>query len=472
MPTVNYLITNTADDAVLDPSFGGFSEAVAVGDQSGSKLWSAWRFLGVLGGAVPSGAVPTAATLSITHNTSGPFFFDTGTGTALGRMYAADQANASALNPATINTIPKSDAFTAISFSSPTTTMDVLAQVEEWMALPGWAAGNAIAFVGDPTTASNAWREFFDYESDSTKSAVLSITYEVGGGSSYTLTADSGSFTLTGQAATLTYTPGPQSYTLTADSGSFSLTGQDVRLVAPSRPQSYFRKFPRFRGGSPVWYSDASVITGPEFWDAASAGSYVLTADPGSFVLTGQPATLTHTPAAGSYTLTADSGSFALSGQSAGLRASRRLTAAQGAFALTGIAAVLRASRKLVSAVGSFALTGQAANLRASRKLTAAQDSFSLAGQSVNLRASRKIGAGQGSFSLSGQAANLVYTPATGSYTIVASSGSFSLVGQSANLRASRRLQAASGEFAMTAYAAEITYTPSVTFRRFVAIIG
>jgi hypothetical protein len=46
----------------------------------------------------------------------------------------------------------------------------------------------------------------------------------------YVLTADSGAFTLTGQDATLTYTP-VGSYSLTAESGTFVLTGQAVTLT-------------------------------------------------------------------------------------------------------------------------------------------------------------------------------------------------------------------------------------------------
>lgn len=49
-------------------------------------------------------------------------------------------------------------------------------------------------------------------------------------GSNYTLTADSGTFTLTGQDVTLTYA-GLTHYTLTADSGSFTQTGSDADLI-------------------------------------------------------------------------------------------------------------------------------------------------------------------------------------------------------------------------------------------------
>lgn len=112
---------------------------------------------------------------------------------------------------------------------------------------------------------------------------------------SYTLTADAGSFTLSGQDATLS-----KSRILTADAGAFTLTGQDATL----------------------------------------ARNRFLTADAGSFTLTGQDATLTYA-AAGSYTLVADAGSFTLSGQDATLLKTRILTADAGSFTLSGQSATL-----------------------------------------------------------------------------------------------------------------------------------
>lgn len=75
------------------------------------------------------------------------------------------------------------------------------------------------------------------------------------GGTSYTLTAAQGSFTLTGQDANLVVGRLP----LTADQGAYTLTGQDATLT-------YDQNF------------------------------YTVTADAGSFTLTGQSAGLTYTP--------------------------------------------------------------------------------------------------------------------------------------------------------------------------------
>ena len=127
------------------------------------------------------------------------------------------------------------------------------------------------------------------------------------GGSTYTLTAATGSFTLPGQAAALKV-----GHVLTAAAGSFALTG-----VA-----------------------------------AALKRGYTLTAAPGSFALTGQAATLVYTAGGTNhYTLAAATGSFGLTGQAATLTRSYRLSCAAGSFSVTGQAA------DLVHATASSSIT-------------------------------------------------------------------------------------------------------------------
>lgn len=89
------------------------------------------------------------------------------------------------------------------------------------------------------------------------------------GATAYTLVCDAGSYTLSGQNATLIKTS-----ILVADAGAYTLTGQDATLIKTS----------------------------------------VLSCDAGSFALTGQDATLR----VGRY-LSADAGSFTLTGQDVGL---------------------------------------------------------------------------------------------------------------------------------------------------------
>lgn len=117
------------------------------------------------------------------------------------------------------------------------------------------------------------------------------------GGPTYTLTADSGSFALTGQATGLAL-----NRVLSAASGSFALTGQAAGLAV----------------------------------------NRTLSAASGSYSLTGQNATLTYTPTStATYTLAAASGSFAVSGQDVVLAYNRVLSAANGSYLLTGQNATL-----------------------------------------------------------------------------------------------------------------------------------
>lgn len=132
-------------------------------------------------------------------------------------------------------------------------------------------------------------------------------------GPTYTLTADHGSFTLTGQAANLV-----ASRVITAEHGTFALSGQAAGLQAS-------RKLVVDHG--------SFTLSGQNV--ALQAGRKLL-ADHGAFTLTGQDVGFTYTPAGATYSLTAETGIFTLSGQAAALAASRVITAEHGSFTLNG----------------------------------------------------------------------------------------------------------------------------------------
>lgn len=157
------------------------------------------------------------------------------------------------------------------------------------------------------------------------------------GGVSYTLTADSGSFTITGAAADL-----DADRKLVASSGTFTLTGTDVSLIA----------------------------------------GLSLAAESGTFTLTGTAADLD-----ADRKLTAASATFTLTGTAADLDADRKLTAASGTFTLTGTAVDLDADRKLTAASGTFTLTGTDVTLTydAGATLTAESAAYVLTGTAVTL---------------------------------------------------------------------------------------
>lgn len=202
-------------------------------------------------------------------------------------------------------------------------------------------------------------------------------------GGAYTLTAEQGSYALTGQAANTLY-----SRSMPADQGSYALTGQAAGLakgVLLTADQGSYAL-----SGQAANFALAYLL-------AAAQGSYALTgqsantlysrllsAAQGSYALTGQDATLTYAPA-GAYSMPADQGSYALTGQDAALKLSAVLAAAQGSYALTGQAATLTFGKVMAAAQGSYTLSGQAAAFSRTYALSAAFGSYTLSGQVATL---------------------------------------------------------------------------------------
>lgn len=170
----------------------------------------------------------------------------------------------------------------------------------------------------DPANSSpveNAYVFFYDEENTGTSNdPYLEVTYTTG--STYTLTADKGTFTLTGIATNLLL-----GYLLTAVTGSYVLTG-----IA-----TLFKR------------------------------GYKLVASVGSYVLTGIAVNLLYGL---SYILSAATGAFTLTGKDAGLNRGYRVIASAGSYVLTGIANSFGRTYKMAVTVGEFVLTGISAILR------------------------------------------------------------------------------------------------------------
>jgi hypothetical protein len=189
----------------------------------------------------------------------------------------------------------------------------------------------------------------------------------VSGGGGYTLTASSGSMTLTGQSASLLF-----DRILSAGAGSVVLSGQDVSLL---------------RDALLAAEAGAYALTGQ---DASLLLNRLLSADAGSVALTGYDVTLTYTPTGG-YTLSAESGSFTLAGSDASLLMGRKLAAESGSITLDGQAASLLFNRLLASDAGTFTVAGADADLLRDYKLAAGAGSITLSGQSVTLDYSGEV---------------------------------------------------------------------------------
>jgi hypothetical protein len=193
-------------------------------------------------------------------------------------------------------------------------------------------------------------------------------------------------------------------YDLTADAGSYVITGTAAGLVAARRLVA-----------DPGSYS----VTGA---DATLAKGVRLAADAGAFTVTGTAATLTV-----ARRLTADAASYAVTGADAGLNVGRRLIADGGSYALSGAAADLVVGRRIAADAGSYSVTGADATLTKSRRLDAEAGAYVITGTAAALLWGRRLAADGGSYAVTGAAATL-----SKSRVFVADPGAFALTGTAA----------------------------------------
>jgi hypothetical protein len=187
------------------------------------------------------------------------------------------------------------------------------------------------------------------------------LIFDLAAGGGYTLTAEGGSTTLTGQAAALL-----KDSIIAAGSGSVVLSGQDVSLLRDALLSAEAGSY---------------TLTGQ---DAPLLLNRLLSADAGSVELTGYDVTLTYSPLGG-YTLSAESGSFTLTGQAASLLKDSKLSAGSGSITLDGQTADLLFNRLLSSDAGTFTITGADAEFLRDYKLAAGAGNITLSGQAVTL---------------------------------------------------------------------------------------
>ncbi|MFD0738242.1 hypothetical protein ACFQZQ_02925 [Lysobacter koreensis] len=159
----------------------------------------------------------------------------------------------------------------ALGVNSPMTVVEAVTDVAQYypVALAAGLQATAAAFSADFTTTDTVGG-----------TAVFgAFLKESSGPAAYTLPADSGSYALTGSAASLLH-----GRSQAADSGSYTLTGTDASLRVD-------RVLAAASGSYALAGSDATLVY-------ATSGSYTLTAEPGSYVLTGSDALLMYSGSA------------------------------------------------------------------------------------------------------------------------------------------------------------------------------
>ena len=333
----------------------------------------------------------------------------TASGTASGRP------NPPSITPSTAGAwilwLGHSAAATGAAYTAPTdfatnwlggTTSDTADDMDGFGYYTGWTSGAydpAAITAGGTTNAADAWVA---------KTAVLRPAIN-----NYSLTAQGGSYTLTGGSAVIN-----RDRKLTASGGSYSLTGQQVNIT----------------------------------W-TVPAINYTLTCNGGSYSVTGQSVNINR-----NRSLTASSGSYTYSGQSAVLLRTKRIVASGGSYTYTGQSAVLNRNKYLTASGGSYTYTGQQATLSKNRYLIAQGGTYSLTGGSAIITWTAGVTnytliCQGGSYTLLGASADLLK-----SKVLTAQGGSYTQTGASATILRSKYLTASGGSYVYTGASVVLTH--------------
>lgn len=211
------------------------------------------------------------------------------------------------------------------------------------------------------------------------------------------LDAQPASFSITGSDATLTYVAAPLwqvswaemevpaagavSLSLNAETGTFSLTGNAATLSATRVLNSAFGSYAI--SGSPATLQAVRLLN-------SSSGAYSVT---------GVAATLTYTPA--SRVLDAASASYSLTGAAASLAVSRNLNLQSGSYSLTGGAATLARTLTLLASPASFVVTGSNCSLLVSRNVNLVNGTYTISGAAATIGRQITLNAGFGEYNIS-----------------------------------------------------------------------
>lgn len=314
--SVSESVVTSTDDAWDGGSYGGFYtngyvKVGTIGVPQTTKYHGGWRFQTI---AIPNAATITSATLNAEHHS----FSTTGTNTMNIDIYGDDVDSAvtwsSGSKPSGITkTTAKGSYYFNNNTDNTAIAFDLTTVVQEIVNRAGWSTGNDMRFAtaNELGVSQQVRANVESYDAGTTPT--LDVIYA--SSTDYPLTATQQSYTLTGEAATVT-----SQRTLTTVQASFSLTGI------------------------------AALFT----------QGYGLVATYASFTLTGVAATITSVR-----TMVAAQASFVLTGIAATVSSQFKIVATQASYALTGIAASLSAARGIVATYASFTLTGYAAALSA-----------------------------------------------------------------------------------------------------------
>jgi hypothetical protein len=243
---------------------------------------------------------------------------------------------------------------------------------------------------------------------------------------------------------------GPTNYTLTADGGSYAVTGaaanllEGKRLALDSGSYSVIGNAANFNKGRRI------ILDPGTFVISGQAANFLLgrrlIADPGTYAVTGAAANLLE-----GKRLVADLGVYAVTGQAANFLRGIRMVADPGTYSITGNPITFLKGRTLLADGGTYTLTGFAAQFPRAWRLTAETGVYAVVGQDANLLtgANLVMTADPGVFTVTGAPANLRW-----GHALQANGGVYAVTGASANLLEGKRLIADPGSYVVTGQAA------------------
>lgn len=269
-----------------------------------------------------------------------------------------------------------------------------------------------------------------------------------------TITVTGGTNNEDGALAWLIFKPGTS---VAANSGSYAITGTAATLVKVIPPVPLNAGSYAVTGTAATLRRALILVADPadvEGWDEAlwDAGVW----DDAGYRIFGTDATLNY--AAASRTITADAGAYSLSGTDATLRHAWVVGAGSGSYAVTGQDATLRRALRTALDAGSYSVSGTATTFSRTWRVAADAGSYAITGQDATLRRALKLTADGSSYAIVGTDATLVYTP-FGATILGLDGGSYSVTGTDATFARTRQIVGDAGAYVLSGTDATLSKT-------------
>jgi hypothetical protein len=232
--------------------------------------------------------------------------------------------------------------------------------------------------------------------------SLLAIYNIQGGEAGAVISAEPGSYALSGTNASLEY-----GREIAANAGTVTMTGTAASLRLGARVAALGGSYALTGTNTVVRVGRLLTAAGGSYAQSGTAASLelgrALDVDAGVYALTGTAASLVYSGASSTYTLTSDAGTYALSGTASVLRYGRIVVSESAVYALSGTNSVLFADRHVVSSGGTYLLTGSAETiLSVDIVMAALAGSYAFTGTDATLQRTRELSSGAGVYSVTG----------------------------------------------------------------------